>query len=222
MHHSSSQKLISEFLGTAFLLAGIAGSGIMAETLSGGNVGLTLLANSIAVGSILYVLITMLGPISGAHFNPAVTLVFALRKEIAASMACVYVAVQIAGGITGVWLAHLMFDQEILQLSTNPRHGTGQFFSEIIATFGLVFVILATLKARADAVPAAVGLYITAGFWFTSSTSFANPAVTIARSLTDTFTGIRPEDIFLFIIPQLIGAVLASMMGMYLLKPQKA
>lgn len=221
MQYSTLQKLTAEFLGTAFLLATIAGSGIMADTLSGGNIGLALLANSICVGAILYVLITMLGPISGAHFNPAVTLAFFLKKEIIASMACIYVVVQIAGAISGVWLTHLMFEQDILQLGTKIRSGYGQFFGEVVATFGLVFIIFATIKARAEAVPAAVGLYITAGIWFTSSTALCNPAVTIARSFTDTFTGMRPQDIFLFVIAQLIGTVLASIMCMLLLRHKK-
>lgn len=222
MPYSTLQKLASEFLGAAFLLATISGSGIMADMLSGGNIGLALLAHSICVGAILYVLITMLAPISGGHFNPAVTLAFFLRKEIVASMGCIYVVVQISGAISGVWLSHVMFEQEILQIGTKIRTGYGQFFGEVVATFGLVFIVFATLKARAEAVPAAVGLYIMAGIWFTSSTALCNPAVTIARSFTDTFTGMRPDDILPFIIAQLIGSVLACIVSMLMLKQKKA
>lgn len=219
--YSINQKLCSEFLGTAFLLMSIVGSGIMADNLSNGNDGVALLANSISVGATLYVLITMLGPISGAHFNPAVTLVFAIRKDVAASLALLYVIAQITGGMSGVWLTHLMFEMDILQYSSKARTGMGQFSGELIATFGLVFTILATLKTRTSAVPAAVGLYITAAIWFTSSTSLANPAVTIARSLSESFTGIRPEDMVLFICAQLVGAALASLIALALLTPRQ-
>ena len=209
MSFNPSQKFAAEFIGTALLLATVVGSGIMAEALAGGNVAIALLGNTIPTGAILVVLITMLGPISGAHFNPAVTLVFWLRKEISAKESVIYCAVQIVGGIIGVWAAHMMFDESILQLSSKARTGSGQWFAEFVATFGLIFTILATLKSRESAVPMAVGLYITAAYWFTASTSFANPAVTIARSFSDTFAGIYPGHMPLFIISQLIGAVVA-------------
>ncbi len=203
------RRLGAEFLGTALLLATVVGSGMMAENLAGGNVALALLANAIATGAILVVLITMLAPISGAHFNPAVTLVFMLTKELPVAIACAYVVAQIAGGVAGAFLAHIMFDDELMQVSQTVRAGPAQWTSEIVATFGLVFTILATLRARADTVAASVGLYITAAYWFTASTSFANPAVTVARTLTDTFSGIRPMDMPPFIAAQIIGAVLA-------------
>lgn len=203
------RKYSAELVGTLFLLATVVGSGIMAERLAGGNIAIALLGNTIPTGAILVVLITMLGPISGAHFNPAVTLVFMLRREIRISHGIVYVACQIAGGILGVWVAHVMFAEEIFQFSVKERSGLAQFTAEIVATFGLIFTILATLKAREEAVAMAVGLYITAAYWFTASTSFANPAVTIARGLSNTFAGIRPEDVAYFVAAQLIGAVLA-------------
>ncbi len=207
--YSRSQRLAAEFAGTAFLLATVVGSGIMAERLAGGNVAIALLGNTIPTGAILVVLITMLGPISGAHFNPAVTLAFTLRREIDPFEATVYVPVQIAGGLIGVWAAHLMFGETVLQFSTTMRTGGSQWFAECVATFGLVFTILATLRARPDAVAMAVGLYITAAYWFTASTSFANPAVTIARGFSDTFSGIRPHDVIPFVAAQLVGAVIA-------------
>lgn len=203
------RKLGAEFVGTAFLLATVVGSGIMAEGLAGGNVAIALLGNTIPTGAILVVLITMLGPISGAHFNPAVTLVFAIRREISVPAAFAYTLIQIAGGILGVWAAHLMFDQNLVQFSLKARTGGPQWFAEAVATFGLIVTILATIRARASAVPMAVGLYITAAYWFTASTSFANPAVTIARGFSDTFAGIRPADVPLFITAQLIAALLA-------------
>lgn len=213
---SPMQRLGAEFIGTAFLLAAVVGSGIMGDMLAGGNVAVALLANTIATGAILVVLITMLGPVSGAHFNPAVTLAFFMRKEIAAGEAGRFVAAQIAGGIVGVWAAHLMFADDLLQFSTTVRTGGAQWFSEWVACFGLVFTILATLKVRAEAVPMAVGLYITSAYWFTASTSFANPAVTIARGLSDTFAGIRPVDVPLFIVMQLIGAACAVIVARWL------
>ena len=206
---SKRRKLCAEFTGTAFLLGTVVGSGIMAEALAGGNVAIALLGNAIPTGAILFVLITMLGPISGAHFNPAVTLAFALRKEISKADGIAYVIAQIAGGIVGVWLAHLMFELEVFQFSQKLRTGGAQWLAEVIATFGLVFTILGTLRFKPDAVPAAVGLYITAAYWFTASTSFANPAVTIARSLTDTFAGITPAHMPAFVVAQLVGATLA-------------
>lgn len=211
-----NRKLAAEFIGTAFLLATVVGSGIMGDRLSGGSVGLALLANSLATGAILVVLITMLGPVSGAHFNPAVTFAFWLRGEIRSNAAVAFVAVQVTAGIAGVWAAHLMFAEPLLQLSQTVRTGRPQWFAEIIAAFGLVFVILATLRARSEAVAMAVGLYITAAYWFTASTSFANPAVTVARGLTDTFAGIRPIDVPLFIVMQLIGAALAVAVARWL------
>ena len=188
------RKLVAEGLGTLLLLATVIGSGIMAENLAGGNDAVALLGNTLATGAILAVLITMLGPISGAHFNPAVTLAFVLRREIDARTAAAYVGVQVVGGLAGAVLAHAMFDMDLLQVSTKARTGMGQWLAEGVATFGLVATILATLKARPSAVAAMVGLYISAGYWFTASTSFANPAVTVARSFTDTFSGIAPAD----------------------------
>ncbi|MEM8812841.1 MAG: MIP/aquaporin family protein [Pseudomonadota bacterium] len=206
---ASSNRLAAEAIGTGFLLATVVGSGIMADSLSAGNVGLALLANAIATGAILYVLITVLGPVSGAHFNPAVTFAFYLRRDIDGAEAALFVLAQTAGGILGVWAAHLMFDLSLLQASTTDRTGPPQWFAEVVATFGLVFTILGALKFRPDAIPAAVGLYITSAYWFTASTSFANPAVTIARTLSDTFAGIRPIDAPLFIVAQIVGAALA-------------
>lgn len=219
---SLNRRLAAEFIGTAFLLATVVGSGIMAERLAGGNVAIALLGNTLPTGAILVVLITMLGPISGAHFNPAVTLVFWLKKQLSVSDAALYVTVQIIGGIAGVWAAHLMFDETLLQFSTKARTGGSQWFAEIVAAFGLVFTILATLKAKESAVAMAVGLYITAAYWFTASTSFANPAVTIARALSDTFAGIRPMDAPGFIIAQLAGAVLALYACKWLLDDTKS
>ncbi len=204
------RRLMAEWLGTFSLLATVVGSGIMAENLAGGNVAIALLGNTIPTGTILVVLITIFGPISGAHFNPAVTLSFALRREISPGEASLYVLAQIIGGIVGVFAAHFMFDLDLLEASTKVRAGPGQWMGEFVATFGLVGTILACLKARPDAVPMAVGLYITAAYWFTSSTSFANPAVTIARGFSDTFAGIHPSNVAAFIVVQLIAAVLAT------------
>lgn len=206
---SLSQRLSSEGLGTALLLATVVGSGIMAESLAGGNVAIALLGNTIPTGAILFVLITMLGPISGAHFNPAVTAAFWLRREIPAPSAIFYILVQIAGGIVGVLAAHAMFDLPLLQSSAKLRAGWGQGFSEIIATFGLILTILLTLRAKPESVAASVGLYITAAYWFTASTSFANPAVTIARAFSDSFAGISLSNVPLFVVAQLAGMLLA-------------
>lgn len=203
------QKLGAELVGTAFLLATVVGSGIMAETLAGGNIAIALLGNTIPTGAILVVLITMLGPISGAHFNPAVTLVFRLRGEITTALSAQYIVVQILGGLLGVWAAHVMFGLDVVQFSQKARTGGAQWFAELVATFGLVAVILLTIRAKASAVPMAVGLYITAAYWFTASTSFANPAVTIARGFSNSFAGIRPVDVLPFIAAQLAGAFLA-------------
>ncbi|MGX9354361.1 aquaporin [Roseobacteraceae bacterium S113] len=217
-----AQKLSAEFLGTAMLLIGVVGSGIMGESLAGGNVAVALLANAVATGCMLYVIITVLGPLSGAHFNPAVTLAFALRGEITTPLALGYTAAQITGGVVGVWLTHLMFDQEIFQLSqTMHRTGVAQWSSEIMATFGLLFVIFGGLRAKPDAVPALVGLYITGAYWFTASTSFANPAVTIARSFSDTFAGIYPGHAPMFIVMQLVGVALAAVVLPRLLRSSR-
>ena len=215
-----SRRLVAEALGTAMLVATVVGSGIMADRLTD-DVAVALLGNTLPTGAILVVLITILGPISGAHFNPAVTLVFALRREIEANAALAYVAAQIAGGIAGTFLAHAMFELPILQLSTTVRTGTGQWIAEAVAAFGLVFTILAGLRFRSDAIPWLVGLYITAAYWFTASTSFANPAVAIARALSDTFAGIRPVDLPGFIAAELLGALLAMALAGWLLAEPK-
>ena len=207
--HTRVQRLAAEFLGSSLLLATVIGSGIMGERLAGGNVAVALLGNTIPTGAILFVLITMLGPISGAHFNPAVTTVFAMHKELPVSEALNFVLVQVIGAIVGVFAAHLMFDENVLQVSSKLRAGPAQWFSEWVAAFGLVMTILLTLRAKPAAVAASVGLYITAAYWFTASTSFANPAVTIARALSNTFAGIRPADVIPFIAAQMVGAIAA-------------
>jgi len=222
MRFSSSRRLAAECLGTALLLATVVGSGIMAERLAGGNVALALLGNTIPTGAILFVLITMLGPVSGAHFNPAVTLAFWMRREIKLNEALAYVGIQIIGAIMGTLVAHAMFEEILLQTSTNIRNGPAQWLSEGVATFGLVATILGTLRWRPEAVPTAVGLYITAAYWFTASTSFANPAVTIARSLTDTFSGIAPENAPGFILMQFVGAAIATGLMAWLLRPSSS
>ena len=212
------RRLMAEWLGTFSLLATVVGSGIMAERLADGNVAVALLGNTIPTGALLVVLITIFGPISGAHFNPAVTLCFALRREITSRDAGLYVGVQVFGGVIGVLAAHVMFEHPIIDPSTTARTGVGQWAGEFVATFGLVGTILACLKARPQAVPMAVGLYITAAYWFTSSTSFANPAVTIARGFSDTFAGIAPADVAAFIAVQLVAAVLATYFFNWLLE----
>lgn len=204
-----SKRLVAEALGTTFLLATVIGSGIMGESLAGGNDAIALLGNTLATGAILIVLILIFGPVSGAHFNPAVTFVFALRKEISARHAALYVIVQVIAAIAGAMLAHAMFDLPLLQASAKVRSGGGQWLSEGVATFGLLASIVGCLRWKPDAVPYAVGLFITAGYWFTASTSFANPAVTIARTFTDTFSGIQGVDAPAFIVAQLIGAAVA-------------
>jgi glycerol uptake facilitator-like aquaporin len=198
----------AETLGSFLLFATVIGSGIMAERLAGGNAGIALIGNTLATGAILFVLITILGPLSGAHLNPAVTLVMRLRGEIGSGMAVAYVVAQFSGGILGVWTAHLMFDLPVLQLSEKVRSGHGQLAGEAVATFGLILAILGTAKTRPSLIPASVALYITAAYWFTSSTSFANPAITVARSLSDSFAGIAPTCVPAFIAAQLAGAVL--------------
>lgn len=203
-----TRRLAAEALGTAVLVATVVGAGIMATRLTT-DTALALMANAIPTGAMLFVLISLFAPISGAHFNPAVTVVFALRRELAWSTAAGYVLAQLAGGIAGTIAAHLMFELPVLQLATEVRAGASQWLSEAIAAFGLVLVILGGLHARPRALPALVGLYISAAYWFTASTSFANPAVTLARALTNTFAGIRPLDAPGFIIAQLVGALLA-------------
>jgi glycerol uptake facilitator-like aquaporin len=216
------RRIVAEGLGTALLVATVVGSGIMADRLTD-DVAVALLGNTLPTGAILIVLITILGPISGAHFNPAVTLVFALRREIEAKAALAYVAAQVAGGVAGTFLAHAMFELPILQASVTARTGTGQWTAEAVATFGLVFTILAGLRFRSDAIPWLVGLYITAAYWFTASTSFANPAVAIARAFSDTFAGIRPIDLPGFIAAEFLGAVIAMVfVGWLLAEPKTA
>jgi len=212
-----AQRFAAEALGTGLLLATVIGSGIMGERLAGGNVALALLGNTLATGAMLVVLITMFGPISGAHFNPAVTAVFAIRGEIATRDVAGYLVAQVAGGILGVLVAHGMFEENMLQISTKVRAGPAQWLSEAVATFGLVLTILLTLRANPAAVATSVGLYITAAYWFTASTSFANPAVTVARALSDTFAGIRAADVTPFIIAQLIGAASANVVSRWLI-----
>ena len=214
---STAKKIAAELVGTLFLLAGVVGSGIMADNLAD-NDAVALIGNTLATGAILAVLITVFAPISGAHFNPAVTLAFLLRREITARLGTVYVAAQLVGGLAGVALAHLMFEVDVLQFSGKERSGSGQWLAEGVATFGLLATILGTLKARPSAVAAMVGLYISAGYWFTASTSFANPAVTVARAFTDTFSGIALADAPAFIVAQLAGALLATGFFAWLLR----
>ena len=203
------RKLAAEALGTLLLVCTVVGSGIMAVNLADGNNAVALLGNTIATGAILYVLITVFGPVSGAHFNPAISLMFRLKGELGNGALIAYIGAQTLGGLAGTALAHAMFELALFTPSLNIRTGHGQFIAEAVATFGLAMTILGGLKYRADAVPMLVGLYITAGYWFTASTSFANPAVTLARGFTDSFSGIRPADMPLFWLAQFIGAVLA-------------
>jgi glycerol uptake facilitator-like aquaporin len=204
------RRLVSEALGTALLLAIVVGSGIMGQRLAGGNTAIALLGNTLATGTGLIVLITILGPLSGAHFNPAVSLVFALRRELDMRTAVFYAAAQIAGGILGVWTAHLMFAEPMIQVSSRLRDGPAQAFSEGVATFGLIAAILGSLRFRPEATPVIVGLYIVSAYWFTASTSFANPAVTLARSLSDSLAGIAPSSVPAFILAQIAGAVIGA------------
>ncbi|MER8857569.1 aquaporin family protein [Mesorhizobium sp. M0757] len=215
-----SRRLVAEAFGTAMLVTTVVGSGIMADRLTQ-DVALSLLGNTLPTGAILVVLITILGPISGAHFNPAVTLVFALRREIDRKAALAYVATQILAGITGTFVAHLMFDLPLIEFSSTVRSGPGQWLAEAVAAFGLVFTILVGLRFRSDAIPWLVGLYITAAYWFTASTSFANPAVAIARGFSNTFAGIRPVDVPAFIAAELAGALLALALAGWLLADPK-
>jgi glycerol uptake facilitator-like aquaporin len=207
---SLSRRLFAEWFGTMMLVATVVGSGIMAEQLAGGNVAIALLGNTIPTGAILVVLITILGPLSGAHFNPAVSFAFALRREITLKIAAIYAIWQIIGGLCGTVLAHLMFEQTVWQTSAHMRSGMAQYGSEFVATFGLLAVIFGGICYRQTAVPWLVGLYITAAYWFTASTSFANPAVTIARSFTDSFSGIFLGDMPFFIVAQMLAAAAAS------------
>lgn len=212
-------RVAAEGLGAFFLFAAVVGSGIMAERLSGGNVAVALLANTLATGAMLFVLITILGPVSGAHMNPAVTMVAALRRELKAREAGLYVLAQLAFGIAGAWAAHLMFDLPVLQYSARIRTGLGQWLGEGIATFGLILTILGSVRHRPQWVPATVALYIVAAYWFTSSTSFANPAITLARSLSDSFAGIAPGNAAAFIAAQLGGALLGAAAASWLFAP---
>lgn len=211
-----SRRLGAEAVGTALLLATVIGSGIMAQRLSGGNVALALLGNTLPTGAILVVLILIFAPVSGAHFNPVVSIVFALRKELLWRDAVAYIAVQMVGAVAGVWIAHLMFELSVWQLSSTLRTGAGQWLAEGVATFGLLLTILGCLRGSATAIPYAVGLYITAAYWFTASTSFANPAVTVARAFSDTFAGIAPAHVLGFIVAQVSGALCASLFAGWL------
>ena len=221
MIYTLPRRLTAEALGTALLVATVVGSGIMADQLTD-DVALALLGNTLPTGAILVVLITILGPISGAHFNPAVTLAFALRREAPVTEVAPYMLAQIAGGLAGSVIAHAMFNLDLIQISQTARTGGPQWIAEIVATFGLVGTILAGVRFRAEAVPWLVGLYITAAYWFTASTSFANPAVAIGRAISDTFAGIRPSDVPGFIVAQIIGSVLAVLLfGWLLQKPSR-
>lgn len=216
-----ARRLVAEALGTAVLVATVVGSGIMADRLTD-DVALALLGNTIPTGAILVVLITILGPLSGAHFNPVVTMVFALRREIETNAALLYVIVQVIGGIAGTFLAHAMFELPVIQVSETLRSGSGQWIAEAVAAFGLLFTILAGLRFRPDAIPWLVGLFITAAYWFTASTSFANPAVAVARAFSNTFAGIRPGDLPGFIAAEVLGALLAMILAGWLLAEPKA
>ncbi len=216
------RRLVAEGIGSFFLFVVVVGSGIMGETLAGGNVAVALLGNTLATGAILIVLIAMLAPLSGAHFNPAVSLAFALRGELPWREFPLYCGAQLAFGILGVWAAHAMFELPILQVSDKARAGMGQGLGEAIATFGLVLTILGTLRYRPQWVALSVGLFISAGYWFTSSTSFANPAITVARALTDSFAGIAPADVPLFLAAEFAGAVLAVLIARWLFEEKVA
>jgi len=213
---SVAQRAVSETLGTAFLLATVIGSGIMAQRLSGGNDALALLCNTLPTGAILTVLILILGPVSGAHFNPAVSLAFGFRDAISWPTVGLYLFAQLCGAVIGVWAAHLMFELPVWQLSTHIRTGSGQWLAEAVATFGLLLTIFGCVAKSPAAVAYAVGLYITAAYWFTASTSFANPAVTLARSLSDTFAGIAPAGVAAFVGAQMAGMVAAVLLGRWL------
>lgn len=219
---SRAQRLGAEALGSFFLFATVVGSGIMAESLAGGNIAIALLGNALATGAILFVLIAILAPISGAHFNPAVTFVMVLRKELSLFDGALFVAMQLIGGLIGVWAAHIMFELPVFQLSEKARTGSGQWLGELIATFGLLFTILGTIRFRPDWVAPAVGLYISAGYWFTSSTSFANPAITVGRAFSNSFAGIAPANVIGFVTAQIAGAMLAWIITRWLFAPSPA
>jgi len=211
----------AELIGTGLLLATVVGSGIMGETLAGGNVAIALLGNTLPTGAILVVLITILGPISGAHFNPAVTLAMCVTGRMKWKQLVPYFTCQVAGAIIGVWIAHMMFDQSIFQVSSKLRWSSGQWIAEVVAAFGLLFTILGGIRYNAAAIPMIVGLYITAAYWFTASTSFANPAVTVARALSDTFAGISPESVVPFVVAQVAGALLGTFTATWLFHDRK-
>lgn len=219
---TASQKLLAEFLGSLLLAGVVIGSGILAVAVAGGNNGVALIGNTAATGAILWVLVATLGPISGAHFNPAVTLAFLLRKEITPGLSLLYVIVQIAGCVAGAWLAHLMFELPVIQIAQTDRSGLAKILAEGVATFALVFAIFGAIRFAPKAVPAAVALTIVAGYWWTASTSFANPAISIARSLSDTFAGVQPADLPGFISGQLLGAVLATGVSAILFRASSA
>ncbi len=221
MAFDTPRRLAAEFIGTGLLVATVVGSGIMAAKLAGGNMAIALLGNTLPTGAILVVLITMLGPVSGAHFNPAVSAVMAMRGDLAGGLLVPYGIAQIAGGCLGTVLAHAMFDLPLLQASTTARTGTAQWIAEFVAAFGLLFTIVATVRLKPEAIPVSVGLYITAAYWFTASTSFANPAVTIARALTDTFAGIRPAHVAGFIVAQLLGAFVGAGLARWLVESER-
>ncbi len=218
----SSRKLAAEALGTGLLVATVVGSGIMAAKLAGGNVAIALLGNTIPTGAILYVLITIFGPVSGAHFNPAVSIVMLMRGELATKATLLYIACQIAGACAGSMLAHAMFELPILQISQTARSGPAQWLAEVVATFGLVLTILGCVRFRPNSVAMGVGLYITAAYWFTASTSFANPAVTIGRAFSNTFAGIAPGDVPAFVIAQIAGALLAAAVSSWIFSEAKS
>lgn len=214
--HDNARKLVAEAIGTFFLFVAVISSGIMAENLATGNAGVALLSNTLAVGAILYVVIAMLAPISGAHFNPAVTLAFVIRREISSGLAVAYVLTQLAAGAMGAFAAHIMFERPMVQIAETSRTGIGQWTGEFIATFGLILTVLLLVRYRPAAIPAAVALYISSAIWFTSSTCFANPAITIARTLSDSYTGIAPADAPMFIAAQLVGGVFAVVLAKWL------
>ena len=217
-NYDLSRRLVAEFLGVGFLLATVVGSGIMGEAMAGGNAAIALLGNTLATGAILVVLILILGPISGAHLNPAVTVSFVMQRQMSPGIGAAYVAVQVCGGLGGVMAAHVMFGEPVLSLATQSRAGFGQWVAEFIATFGLVATIIGCLRFRPEAVAYAVGLFISAGYWFTSSTSFANPAVAFARAFSDTFTGIRLADSPAFMVAEFCGAAAATLVFGWLLR----
>lgn len=217
-----SRRLAAEALGTGFLVAAVVGSGIMAERLAGGNGAVALLCNTIPTGAVLFVIITVFMPVSGAHFNPAVSFVMMLRGELDRGTTAAYIVAQIVGGCLGTLTAHLMFDVTTFQLSMHARTGLPQWFAEFVATFGLLMTILGCVRFKPEAIATAVGLYITSAYWFTASTSFANPAVTIARSLSDTFAGIAPGDVPAFLAAQFLGAAIAALLMRWLLNDRAA